>query len=374
VPAVTRALLVAVALCATAAVAHAYPQYQLSKEQTCSSCHLNPSGGGLLDGMGPLTAEDESTWGGNPAFLHGKIELPEWLFLGGDVRFAGGLHNNGQTNPALFPMQGEVYGAVEKNGITGYVTVGVAIPKEGEAINALLLREHWLMYRNADGSDPGFYVKAGRFMPVYGLRQAEHVIYTRRYGGTPLYGETYGLTVGYLSPGFEVHATGFIRDRLRKDYALEQGDGGALYAEKRITEKAAIGVEWRYAKSEEEWRAQGGLTGKLWLEGPKVQLSAEAQIVHQKFEAPGTSSRNQLVTYLMGSWQGKPGFLVDVGIGHYDEDLHIQKVDRDCIDLNVHWFPISHLELVLMNRFQTIGFGDGGDSSFYSLIQAHYRI
>src|SRR5690349_22962102 len=190
-----RALVVGVVLAATAAVAHAYPQYQLGHEQTCSACHLNPAGGGLLDGMGPLTAEDEATWGGNPAFLHGAIDLPDWLLVGGDLRAAGGVSNNGETSPALFPMQVETYAAVHKNSITAYATVGAAVPKEDEKINALLLREHWVMYRTADGADPGYYVKAGRFMPTFGLRQAEHIIYTRRYGGTPLYGETYGITV-----------------------------------------------------------------------------------------------------------------------------------------------------------------------------------
>lgn len=369
-----RAITIVVALAATAAVAHAYPQYQLGHEQTCSACHLNPAGGGLLDGMGPLTAEDEATWGGNPAFLHGAIDLPDWLLLGGDVRFAGGVSNNGKTAPAAFPMQIETYEAIHKSHITAYLTVGAAIPKEGEAINALLLREHWAMYRTADGADPGLYVKVGRFMPTYGLRQAEHIIYTRRYGGTPLYGETYGIAAGYVAPGFEVHLTGFIRDRLRDDYALEKGDGVALYAEKRVTEKIAIGAEGRFAKSEDEWRGQGGITGKYWLDGPKLQLSGEVQLVHQKFDAPGTTARNQLVGYFMGSWQGKHGFLVDLGLGHYDEDLAIKNLDRDCVDLNVHWMMLSHLELVLMNRVQTIGFGSGGDTSFYSLLQAHYRI
>jgi hypothetical protein len=375
---VKRALLAALAASATVAAvagdAHAYPQFQVGKEQACAACHITPSGGGLLDGMGPVTAEDDATFGGNPAFLHGAVDLPEWLFLGGDVRGAAGYSNNGDGKPAAFPMQVEAYGAFRSGKITGYLTLGAAVPNEEEPINTLLLREHWVMYRTSENADPGFYVRAGRFMPVYGLRQAEHPIYTRRYGGTPLYGETYGVTFGYLSPGFEVHASAFMRDRLRSDFALEKGDGGAVYAEKRVTETASVGVEWRFAKSEEEWRAQGGFTGKLWLAGIKTQLSAEAQIVHQKFEVAGSSARNQLVGYLFASWQGKKGFMVDLGIGHYDEDLSIEKLDRDCVDLNIHWFALSHLELVLMNRFQLVGLGDGGDNSYFSLLQAHYRL
>jgi len=369
----TRAAIVIV-LCAVGGVAHGYPQYQLGKEATCSQCHIAPAGGGLLDGMGPLLEEEQSTWGGNPEFLHGAVGLPEWLFLGGDLRSAGGLNNRGSgTEPVFVPMQYEVHGAIHRGNVTGYATIGATIPKKGEPINALLLREHWVMYGLSDRSVPGMYVRVGRFMPTYGLRHAEHVLYTRRYGGTPLYGETYSLAVGYVSPGFEVHLTGFLRDRLRDDFALEKADGAALYAEKRIADKAAIGVEWRFGQAPDEWRAQGGLTGKYWFASPSIQISAEAQVIHQVF-SDGGSRRNQLVGYLMGSWQGAKGFLVDLGLGHYDEDLSIKKVDRDCIDLNVHWFPYAHVELVLMHRLQTIGFGDGGESSYYSLLQVHYRL
>jgi hypothetical protein len=42
--------------------------------------------------------------------------------------------------------------------------------------------------------------------------------------------------------------------------------------------------------------------------------------------------------------------------------------------VNVHFFALSHLELILMNRYQMIGFGSGGDSSGFSMLQLHYRI
>jgi hypothetical protein len=370
--------LVGIALAATAAtatVAHAYPQYQVNKEQTCAACHVSPAGGGLLDGMGPSTAEDEAMFGGDPGFLHGAVELPAWLLLGGDFRGATGVSDNGNgAEFALFPMQAELYGAVRSGPITGYATVGMAAYNEDEAINTLLLREHWIMYRSSENADPGFYARLGRFMPTYGLRQAEHPIYTRRYGGTPLYGETYGMAAGYTSPGLDAHLTVFMRDRLRSDYALERGDGVAAYAEKRLTETAAVGAELRYAKSQDEWRAQGGVTGKLWLAGAKTQLAAEAQLVRQGFDLDGADARTQLVGYLMASYQGIHGFWIDLGIGHYDADVSIEKVDRDAIDLNVHWFAQSHIELLWTNRYQLIGLGDGGDNSFYSLIQLHYRL
>jgi hypothetical protein len=371
--AAARLALTVVALCGSAAVAHAYPQFQVNKERTCTACHIAPGGGGLLDGMGGLTAEDISTWEGDPGFLHGAVELPAWLFLGGDFRGATGLHSPGSSADfALIPMQGELYGAGKFDSLTVYATLGFAFAKEDKPSNSVLAREHWLMYRSSDGGEPGVYVRAGRFMPVYGLRYAEHVLYTRRYGGTPLYGETYGIGGGWLSPDLEVHATVFMRDRLREDYALERGDGAALYAEKRFGDKLAIGVEGRFAQSPDDRRIQGGVTAKYWLAGLETQLGGELQIVNQKFDVG--EARNQLVGTLIASWQGVKGFMVDLAFGTYDQDMSMKNTYRDAIDLNIHWFAHSHVEVLLTNRLQMIGLGDGGDTSYYSLVQLHYRL
>lgn len=361
---------VALVICGAAGVAHAYPQFQLGKEPTCTACHIAPAGGGLLNPMGEETAGDIATREGDPSFLHGKYTPPDWLALGGDVRAAAGFSDNGKPNPAGFPMQLEGYAAASHDGFTGYVTLGVGMPNPDNPVSALLLREHWVMYRSAEGSESGFYVRAGRFMPVYGLRLAEHPVYTRRFGGTPLYGETYGVSAGWLSAGAEVHLTGFVHDPIRD--AIETGDGAALYAEKRVTDTFSLGVEGRYATSDTETRTQGGVTGKLWLEGPEVQLSGEVQVVHQTIDPD--ASRNQLVGYLMGSWAVRHGFLLDVGIGHYDENLAIKNLDRDALDVNLHWFFHSHVEFLLTNRVALIGLGSGGDTSGYSLLQLHYRI
>ncbi len=355
-------------LAATAGVADAYPQYQLSHEQTCASCHVAPAGGGLLAGMGELTAEDESQWGGDPSFLHGAVELPDWLHLGGDIRLAAGPHDRG-AGPAFaaFPMQSELYGHVARGAVSAYATAGIATENGGPVP---WFREHWLMWKPEDGGD-GPYVRAGRFMPVFGLRQAEHPFYNRRHGGTPLFAEAYGVNAGWLSAGFEAHLTAFLHDALVD--GAEKGDGAAAYLERRMG-RAAIGAEARYAKSDHDARIHGGLTGKLWLDGPGLLLQAEAQVVRQSFEVMAAPGRTQLVGQVLATYFVRPGLFVDLGLGHFDADLAIAKLDRDAADLNVHWFPHSHVELILMSRLQLIGLGGGGDRSGFSMLQLHYRI
>jgi hypothetical protein len=346
--------------------ARAYPQFQLTQDggATCGRCHVSPAGGGLLSDMGQFTAEEMSARGGEPAFLHDVWTPPAWLRLGGDIRLGvGGSDAGFGPGPAIAPMQAEVYAAVGSGAWTGYLSVGV-LPD--------LLREHYLMYQP---STDGLYVRAGRFMPVYGLRLAEHVYATRRWGAAPLGGEVYGLSVGYTGEGYEAHLTGFVHDpldgKLPLHGSVEKGDGAALYAEKRLGERAAIGVQARYARSDLEHRTAGGATGKVWLPGPRLLLQAEASMIRQRI---GSTPIGQLAAQLVATRFFGGGVFVDLGLGRGDTDLGLAKNERDAVDLNVHWLGTSHLELVLSSRFAMVGLGDGGASTWYSLLQLHYRL
>lgn len=369
-----KAAIVAIALAASAGVAGAYPQFHVSREQTCGACHLSPDGGGLLNEYGEMTAQDDAKWGGDPRFLHGAVELPEWLHLGGDVRFAAGASDPGAgLGPAAFPMQVEMHGAATRGQLTLWADLGFTIPEEeGSPLTVLMSREHYLLWKQQDTGE-GWYARAGRYQPVYGLRLAEHTAYTRRFGGSPLFSEVYGGSIGWNGAGGEVHVTGFVHDRLRPN--VERGDGAAVYAEKRFGQRA-IGAEARFTYAAEVTRTEGGVTGKWWLDGPSLLISAEVQAVHEKIDAgsAGDYKRNAVVGYALATWFPARAFFVDLGLGHYDGDVKVPDYDRDTAELNVHWFPTAHIELVLMGRLQTIGLGNGGASSGYGLLQFHYRI
>ncbi len=361
-----KALLAFLALALAAHAAAAYPQFQLSKDQTCTSCHISPAGGLLLNENGLNTADTLSTWHQPPEAAHGALVGPSWLELSADLRGGAGLVYDLAAKPAGFPMQADGDVGVHGKGFTFVAMLGL---QQGHSVTTVpVSREHWLMWQPDEGATDGLYVRVGRFMPVYGLRFAEHTAYTRRYGGTPLYGEAYGAAVEYVKPAYELHVTGFVHDPVQ--YSAERGNGAAGYGELRLSTTASVGAEARYAKSDEDSRLAGGVTGKLWLE--PVLLEAEAQLVKQTFAAGG--SRDQLVSYLLGSWFFHEGWLLDVGVGQYDEDMHVKNVDLECIDANLHWFASSHWELLETNRLQTIALGSGGSTSGYALLQFHYRL
>ena len=351
--------------------AEAYPQFQLAKDQTCTGCHISPSGGGLLTENGLNTAGAISTWGTAPEFFYNKLSLPGWLDLGGDLRGTGGYFQTPFRTLSAFPMQADVYGSGHYKGFRLYITAGYRpVEKGNEAATHVWSREHYLLWQEDEGAATGLFVRVGRFMPVFGLRFAEHPDYTRRFGGTALYTETYGAAVEYIAADFEVHATGFVADPLID--SVDVASGAALYAEYRPSEHAAVGAEAMLQRTDDDKRYRGGLTGKLYLPAAEVLVQAEVQLVDQIVKAGGKAK--QLVGYLLASRELGAGLALDVGLGHYDENLAVKNLDRDALDLNLHWYTTSHLELIWNNRLEMIGFGSGGPTGAYSLIQLHYRL
>jgi hypothetical protein len=357
--------------------AHAYPQFQMSRDQTCTGCHLSPSGGGLLNENGLTTAEGISQWGTAPEFFYGKVPTPSWLVLGGDLRGASGYVQTPEKLLASFPMQIEAYGhATLPAGLSLYVGVGSRAAEVGnEAATHVWSREHYLMWQQKPGETGGLYVRAGRFMPVFGLRFVEHPTYTRKWGGTPLYAETYGLAAEYIDPKFEVHATGFIKDPLTD--TPEHSNGAAAIGELRVSEQLSVGAEGMYTQStidsqHKEKKIRAGLVAKLYLPGPETLLQFEGQFMNQLIDPRGAPK--QIVAYLMASRSFDPAFLLDVGLGYFNENVQITQLHREALDVNFHWFATSHVEAIFTGRFETLAFGSAGPNAGYALAQLHYRL
>lgn len=355
--------------------ADAYPQFQISHEATCTGCHLSPAGGNLLNENGLAVAESMSQHGTAPEFFYGKLGTPSWLTLGGDLRGSAGFIATPEKVLAAFPMQLELYAAAQLGKFSLHANVGPRPSQFGNAATtSVWSREHYVMWQQEEGGSTGVYVRAGRFMPVFGLRLAEHPTYIRRFGGTPLYADTYGVHGAYIDPKWEAHVTGFIADPVIDP--VDHASGAAAYAELRLTDTFTLGGEGMYQQTEDDRKLRGGVIGKLYL--APVLLQGELQFangfVDRTPSNPDGGAPHQLIGYLMGTVMLGEFLMLDVGIGHYDSNLRIKHLDRDSVDINLHYFATSHLELVLNARFEMLAFGEGGPSAGYSLLQLHYRL
>jgi hypothetical protein len=384
-----KRLVVIIAIVVAAQRADAYPQFQLSKDQTCSSCHLSPAGGGLLNENGLNTADAISQWSTKPELLYGAVRTPSWLELGGDFRSAIGYINTAPGDHLVwFPMQLDLYASAAWRQFRVYLTGGYrpdvydypSGSSNGSIFNSTVQppwsREHYVMWHDDPGSPDGVFVRVGRFMPVFGLRFAEHTDYTRRFGGTQLYAETYGAAIEYVARQVETHLTGFVDDPLID--TVEHANGAALYSEVRLGSTTAVGAEAMYAASTDDRKLRAGMTGKHYLVGPDVLIQGELQVVDQQIprgNADGTTASNVgLVGYVLGSWFAAKAVMVDVGVGYYNENVNVHGVYRNQFDVNVHWFIESHMETALIMRYEPNDPRTKDDTGAYALLMLHFRL
>ncbi len=194
-----------VAACAgVARPAAAEPRF-LSRQYTrCTSCHVSPTGGGLLSPYGrALSGAELSTTGrrvpGNPtastasgeeAFLWGAFgDALGPLQLGVELRPSHIRTTfNDQTFTRNIYMNADVVAAVQAGGWTLYGQIGREPTSPGSRIDSY---EHWAGYQ----AENGVGIRGGRFTPAYGVRFADHTAFNRTTLGFTQYEQVYGVEV-----------------------------------------------------------------------------------------------------------------------------------------------------------------------------------
>lgn len=165
-----------------AATAGAEPAF-LSRQYTrCTNCHYSATGGGMLTPYGrSLSRQELSTFGASVA---GAGREQEFLF--GALRDATGPVKLGlELRPSHLKLEGPGYdstrdllmnasfqAAFTRGGWTVFGEVGRQPRGDDPRVASF---EHWVSYR----SPRGLGVRAGRFLPAYGIRFADHTSFTR---------------------------------------------------------------------------------------------------------------------------------------------------------------------------------------------------
>ena len=342
--------------------AAAYPEFQFSKTATrCSLCHYAPAGGGLINGYGRSQASDEiSMFGGNPEFLYGIWDEPEWIALGFDLRVAALTRENGSDRDnALFPMQGDTYANFFFGDFTLAAIVGpraqTRAPRQSFA-ERLHSREHWLMWRP---KNRGPYVRAGRFFAPFGLRQQDHTAFNRRYLGFHSFEETYNLSGGLVENDWEAHLTAFVPPPgpLYKIFSggPRQTGAAALYERRILDRSGAIAGQAKVAFSDFDARYVAGSYGKYWIEPADLLLMAELDLTLQNFDAAGSDTRAQLTGYASATYFPVQGIMIGGSVQRHDTDLSVAETGYDALALSVQYFPIAGLELHTFARAEFSG-------------------
>lgn len=229
---------------------YAFPEMIRHGYTSCTTCHVSPSGGGVLTQYGrELSKEVLSTWGkdGEGQLLNGKISLPDWLMVGGDVRYMQLFRKTKTVEQAkTFYMQTDLETAVVLKKYIIAISGGLqqaenSDPKKDEFIS----RRHYVGYKFNDNVT----TRVGRFYPAYGINIPEHTSVIKRGLRWDQGQETYNFEINYLQENFEVFLTGLFG---RPDQTKENTDKGfALSPSYAITDKIKIGINYLKGDSEQ---------------------------------------------------------------------------------------------------------------------------
>lgn len=174
--------------------AFAFPEMVRHGYTQCTACHASPTGGGLLNEYGrSLSSEilsQKSLFGnsareGDEKFLNGLASLPEGYLFGGDIRLLQVFVENKSASRGRFIiMQLALDFSVQmKSWARFFVSVGRQESRKPEPVASdfiyspqagleFLLSPEDALYRTT--------LRAGKFMPAYGILFQEHSLVTRK--------------------------------------------------------------------------------------------------------------------------------------------------------------------------------------------------
>lgn len=171
--------------------AQAFPDTIRHGYSNCSTCHVSPTGGGILTSYGrSLSRELMSTWGyvNEEQILHGLAGIKtsdETLLYGGDVRYLSrhlesNKDNVGKTTTDEgFVMQAQLRLGLAWEKIKLIASIGkIENPRTDKEVK-LLSPEYYALWTPKEE----VYLKFGRFEPMHGLRLPDHNLWINSEAG-----------------------------------------------------------------------------------------------------------------------------------------------------------------------------------------------
>jgi hypothetical protein len=244
----------------------AFPQMIRHGYTSCNTCHAAPRGGGILTDYGrALSKELLSTWSyeGEENWHHGLVDhekIPKWFKLGGDFRSVQ-VHSKDQmaTIGRFIEMQEQVEIAVQHKSTWVSLTA---------ASDTLIESKPWYIpgFFVSTQITPELHVRAGKFVPRFGINAPEHIFSTRGAVGFGYQTERETLEMTYITPKWDVSlaaVTGQLKDG-------NSAEGFYSQFNYSFGSKDRVGLSFEQKTEDDEALALGahaliGFTEKLYL-------------------------------------------------------------------------------------------------------------
>ena len=270
-------------------VCWSFPELSRHGYVNCTSCHISPSGGGLLNEYGrELSKELVSTWAreGEQKPAWGLINPSDEILIGAYLRGLQ-LHRENATvkegRPILMQADAEIGYVKEKIGLV--VTVGrqEALLQTGNEVRPYS-RRHYVLYRAGETQN----IRAGRFQKYFGLNDPNHNSYIRRDLGFGQDTESYNLEYSYLGENIGFYITGLFGN-FEDKYSYNQEKGFTISSHYYWAEKQKVGFSFLQTSDASQNRSVSGLWAIIaWTE----KFFSMSEIDYQNKESK-TSGANQ---------------------------------------------------------------------------------
>jgi hypothetical protein len=186
----------------------AFPEMVRKGYQSCVTCHVSPSGGGVLTDYGREIFKDVlSTWSreNEHQLLHGLVNQPEFLKIGGDIRRVQSYVNTPASKTGRwFLMQANVEAAlvVDRYTLAASADYDIQNP-DVRGDDKWTSLKHYLMVQVNDYVS----LRAGKFQKNFGLGIPDHTTQIRRGIGFDEGSETYNAELNYIAEKYSYSVT-----------------------------------------------------------------------------------------------------------------------------------------------------------------------
>jgi hypothetical protein len=323
--------------------AFAFPDMVRHGYVNCISCHISPTGGGILTQYGrELSREILSHSGieGESKFLYGAFKPPGWANLGGDFRNLVLMRDTPQFKEGrMILMQADLESAVSYKKVLVNSTFGYReTPNSESTTNNFILRRHYINYRPNDELS----FRAGKFGPSFGINTADHAIVTKRGLNWDQGSETYNFEAAWIGDRYNIFVTGILgRPEMAK---LKREKGAAINTSVSFLDRFKMGLSYFNGKSETQKRQVYGLWGILGF-NPHFYLLTELDF--QDTIATSRSRRQTgLVNYNKIDFEFVQGIHGFTTLELQQSNLSKENALNKFVGLGIQYFPRPHLDII----------------------------
>lgn len=325
----------------------AYSEFSRHGYVNCTSCHLSPSGGGLLNPYGrELSRAIVSTWGvkNEQYFAYNsfpQISKSDKFLIGAFIRGLQAYRTDKHVSEAraiLMQADADVAYNAKDWAIVG--SIGRQELRKGlESHSRLFSRRHYSIYRIDSKNN----VRAGKFLKFYGLNDPNHQMFVRRYLNFGFDTESYNLEYSHLGDNFSAYVTQSLGN-FRDKYSPNHEKGVTASASMFFAEKQKAGISFFKGSEPLSRRNTYGVWG-IFSFHPKIFTLHEVDFQNKRTKSSGKMQSGYVSSnkFNYEPLKGLIGFLT------YDlANLNPINVSskRSAYGTGIQFFPRPHFELV----------------------------